>query len=52
MTWYVGSMTLVLVLLVIWDLGGMEQKLIIKGASFIMDKAMFRVGGKNLDSPG
>ena len=49
MTWYAGSMTPILVLLVIWDLGSMEQKLLVKGASFIMDKALFRVGGKNLD---
>lgn len=48
-TWYGGNMTPVLVLLVIWGLGGMKQKLIIKGAGFIMDKALFRVGGKNLD---
>lgn len=39
----------VLVLLIIWGLGSMEQKFIIKSVGFIMDKALFRVGGKNLN---
>lgn len=49
MIWYASKLTPILVLLTIWGLGGIEQKIIIKGAGFRIDKALFKVSGKNLN---